>query len=97
LHKPGCTNLWLDYYVCVGAPDATPPTTTTTPTPTGPQPQMPSIVSNCKSFYKVQSGDSCWAISTSRGFSVAQFLSWNPYVNSDCTNLWLDYYVCIGV
>ena len=97
-----CDNLWLGYYVCVGvsgatSTKATTPTTTTTATPTGPSPQMPSIVSNCKKFYQVQSGDECWSIEQNQAITSAQFMSWNPYVDANCDNLWLGYYVCVGL
>ncbi|KAK8012877.1 LysM domain-containing protein [Apiospora marii] len=101
-----CSNLWLDYYVCVHTPGAAaPPTTTTTtttskapgPTNSGPQPQMPGIVANCKKFYKVKSGDGCEAIAKANGISLAQFLAYNTAVDSKCSNIWLDYYVCTGV
>ncbi|KAK1488016.1 LysM domain-containing protein [Colletotrichum tamarilloi] len=96
-----CTNLWLDYYVCVHVPGAA--TTTqgttqpTTPPSTGPTPQMPGIVSNCKTFYQVKSGDSCWSIYSSAGITFEQLLSYNTQVDSSCSNLWLGYYVCTGV
>lgn len=37
LQPTECSNLWLDYYVCVHVPSAT----------TGPQPQMAGIISTC--------------------------------------------------
>ncbi|KAM7183709.1 hypothetical protein V8F20_012514 [Naviculisporaceae sp. PSN 640] len=97
-----CANLWLDYYVCVHIPGAAAPPTTTsnnpsTPTNSGPQPQMPGIVANCKKFHKVKSGDECERIATSNNISLTQFMSYNTYVDKNCTNLWLDYYVCTGV
>jgi LysM repeat protein len=91
-----CTNLWLDYYVCVHVPGAT-TTSPPQPTPTGPEPQMPGIVSNCAKFYQVKSGDSCWSIDNAAGITLAQFRSWNTQIDESCTNLWVDYYVCIGV
>lgn len=95
--KTECDNLWLDYYVCVGVPGAT--TTTAAPptqTPSGPQPQMPGIISSCKRFREVQSGDSCYVIDNAEGISLSQFLSWNSYVDAQCDNLWLGYYVCVS-
>ncbi|KAL4897793.1 hypothetical protein BDV59DRAFT_208451 [Aspergillus ambiguus] len=82
-----CSNLWLDYYVCVHVPGAA----------TGPQPQMPGIVSNCKQFYKVKSGDSCYTINTAAGITLAQFRKWNTQIDAGCSNLWVGYYVCTGV
>lgn len=67
------------------------------PTPTGPQPQAPGIVSNCKKFSKVKSGDSCWSIGNDAHVSLEQLLSWNKDLNSDCTNLWAGYYICTGI
>ncbi|EAW22090.1 LysM peptidoglycan-binding domain-containing protein [Aspergillus fischeri NRRL 181] len=92
-----CTNLWLDYYVCVHIPGATtsqPPKPTE---PSGPTPQMPGIVNNCKSFHLIQSGDSCWSIYTNAGIIFEQFRAWNTQVDAACSNLWLGYYVCVGV
>ncbi|KAK4666249.1 hypothetical protein QC763_0070920 [Podospora pseudopauciseta] len=96
-----CTGLWGNAYACVSIIGHTPtkPTTTTsagngiaTPTPI-----QPNMVKNCDLFYKVKSGDTCAAIAASKGITVAQFTSWNPYVGSGCTLLWLDYYVCISI
>ncbi|RHZ56573.1 uncharacterized protein CDV56_100995 [Aspergillus thermomutatus] len=93
-----CTNLWLDYYVCVHVPGAT--TTSQAPKPTdepsGPTPQMPGIVDNCKTFHLIKSGESCRSIYTDAGITFAQFRAWNTQVDAACTNLWLGYYVCLG-
>ncbi|KAK8092265.1 uncharacterized protein PG998_015097 [Apiospora kogelbergensis] len=93
-----CTNIWLDYYVCVHVPGATTgaPEPTQAP-PSGPQPQMPGIVDNCKAFHKVVSGDSCWSIYTAAGISFGQLREWNTYIDAGCTNLWASYYICTGV
>ncbi|GIJ90277.1 hypothetical protein Asppvi_009231 [Aspergillus pseudoviridinutans] len=91
--KPQCSNLWLGYYVCVHVPGAT----TTEPTPTGPEPQMPGIVSNCAKFYQVKSGDTCYTMEIAAGFGFDQFRSWNTQIDATCSNLWVDYYVCVGV
>jgi len=95
-----CSNLWLGYYVCVGVSGAATATSTSaapTPTPPCPSPAMPSIVSNCKRCRLVQSGDTCDAIDRAVGITLAQFRSWNPFVNANCDNLWLGYNVCVGV
>ncbi|KAJ1323118.1 peptidoglycan DL-endopeptidase LytF [Microdochium nivale] len=103
-----CTNLWLDYYVCVhvtGAATTTakPPTTTTQnppggqPTNSGPQPQMPGIVSNCKKYHLVKEGEGCWAIYTNAGISFDQFRAYNTQIDAQCSNMWKDVYVCVGV
>ncbi|KAL4938545.1 hypothetical protein BDV06DRAFT_225910 [Aspergillus oleicola] len=103
-----CTNLWLDYYVCVHVPDATTTTTTTTsvatePAPTedppisAPTPLIPGIVGNCQSFHLIEEGDNCYSISMDAGITFAQLRAWNTQIDAGCTNLWLGYYVCIGV
>ncbi|KAK0106890.1 hypothetical protein ONS95_003609 [Cadophora gregata] len=84
-----CQSLWVDYYVCVGIPGST-------PIP-GPQPQMPGISSKCNKWYLIKSGDTCVAVERATGLTLAQIRAWNPQLNSDCTNLWLDYYICTGV
>lgn len=91
-----CDNLYLGYCVCVGVPGAT-TTTSPTATSTGATPKMASIVSNCNKYYLVQSGDGCTAIEAVNGIIQAQFLSLNPAVDSNCDNLWLGYYLCVGV
>ncbi|KAE8553139.1 hypothetical protein EYB25_004520 [Talaromyces marneffei] len=92
-----CDNLYLGYYVCVGVPGATTTTAPPAPTSTAPSPEMPSTVSNCSKFHLVQSGDGCGAIEAANGITQDQFASWNPYIHSNCDNLWLGYYVCVGV
>ncbi|KAA8628704.1 hypothetical protein SMACR_09586 [Sordaria macrospora] len=98
-----CSNLWLSYYVCVHVPGAVTqkPTTTTKPTSTTTapaatnSPQMPGIVANCDGYHKIASGDQCGTIAAKYGITTDQFLSYNSYINAQCSNLWLDYYVCV--
>ncbi|ETS88169.1 hypothetical protein PFICI_01997 [Pestalotiopsis fici W106-1] len=97
-----CSLLFLGYYYCVGTTSSgsvTTTTTATTSTTTGPpQPEQTGIISTCTSYYKVSSGDTCSAIVDSYGtFTLSDFLSWNPAVGSDCSKLFLGYYVCVGV
>ncbi|KAM0331443.1 hypothetical protein ACHAQA_003119 [Verticillium albo-atrum] len=92
-----CSNLWLDYYICTGVPGATTnPTTTAPPAPSN-SPTLPGAVSNCNKWYKISSGDTCDNIAAKNTITVAQFRSWNTQINSNCNNLWLDYYTCVGV
>jgi LysM repeat protein len=83
--------------VCVSTTDYTPPTTTkgngvVTPTPT-----QTGMVGNCKTFYFVKSGDTCDSIVKKYGISVSNFKKWNTGVGSDCTGMWKDAYVCVGL
>ncbi|KAL5040954.1 hypothetical protein BDW71DRAFT_212590 [Aspergillus fruticulosus] len=77
-----CSSLWLDYYVCVHV---------------APKPQMPDITSDCKTYHKVQRGEGCWAIDSAYKITLDQFRKWNPTIDASCSNLWVDYYVCVGV
>ncbi|KAK2024009.1 hypothetical protein LX32DRAFT_626949 [Colletotrichum zoysiae] len=101
-----CTGLWADAYACVsvvGYTPSKPSTTTVTTTTTAgngiatPTPIQPDMAGNCDRFYKVKSGDTCGAIASSVGVTVQQITTWNPYVKSDCTALWVDYYICTSV
>ncbi|RYP31504.1 hypothetical protein DL767_005727 [Monosporascus sp. MG133] len=96
-----CSGLWANAYACVSIIGHT-PTKPTTATSTGngiatPTPIQPKMVNNCDLFYKVKSGDTCATIAASKGVTVQQLTTWNPYVKSDCSLLWLDYYICISI
>lgn len=101
--KSDCGGLWLGYYYCVGVP-GTPtsrPTTSapspTTTAPAGPSPTQDGIISTCQRYHLAESGNTCQIIVDLYGtFTLAQFLSWNPAVGSDCMTLFRGYYYCIG-
>lgn len=54
------------------------------------------MTSDCIRFYKVETGDGCYAIAQDAGIALTDFYSWNPAVNGDCTGLQANVYVCIG-
>ena len=93
--------------MCVGivgytATITTTTATTTTTTSTGndittPTPVQTGMVSDCNTFYYVVSGDGCSSIATSQGVTVAEIEAWNPAIGTDCTSLWLETYICVGV
>ncbi|KAI0882797.1 carbohydrate-binding module family 50 protein [Annulohypoxylon maeteangense] len=83
-----CHNLYPGETVCVGLAPAQ---------PACPAPTQPGLVSNCVACYKVVEGDYCYAIAQAKGITVANFLLWNPSVNSACTNLVIGYNYCVGV
>lgn len=109
----GCQNLWLDTYYCVGLIGMTttsvqPPATTTTAKPSTttapgngvatPQPTQAGMVSNCNKFVLVKEGDGfCADIAKKAGISTSDFYKWNARVGTDCKNLWLDTYYCVGL
>jgi LysM repeat protein len=85
-------------YVC--EPTATTTKRTTTKPGNGivtPTPIQTGVVSNCKKFYKVITGDGCWAIANANGIKLEDFYKWNPAVGSTCATLYPDNYVCVGV
>ncbi|KAB5570385.1 peptidoglycan-binding protein [Coniochaeta sp. 2T2.1] len=64
---------------------------------TTPQPIQPPMVKGCRRFYFVKPGDGCWQIATDAGISLDNFYSWNPAARPDCSSLWFNVYVCVGV
>ncbi|CZS91759.1 uncharacterized protein RAG0_02286 [Rhynchosporium agropyri] len=97
-----CSGLWANAYACVSIVGHTPtkPAATTTAPSNGiatPTPIQPNMVKNCDRFYKVKSGETCTTIATSQGVTVQQLTTWNPAIKSDCSGMWLDYYMCTSI
>lgn len=55
------------------------------------------MVDNCNSFYFVSKGEGCTTIASDHGITFADFLRFNPAVESDCSGLWAEVNVCVGV
>jgi hypothetical protein len=55
------------------------------------------MVSNCNKFHYVASGVKCSQIISYQKISLTDFAKWNPSVNSDCSGLWAEVNVCVGV
>ncbi|KAF5606295.1 uncharacterized protein FSUBG_6128 [Fusarium subglutinans] len=104
-----CVSIWPDGDA-PGVDDSVPVISATTTAKSGstgasatntasatPSPIQTGMVSNCNSFYKVQAGDGCWAISNAKKINLDDFYKWNPAVKTDCSALQPNYYVCIGV
>ena len=62
-----------------------------------PSPTQAGITADCDLFYYVIAEDVCESIATAADISLADFYAWNPSVGDTCADLWLDYYVCIGI
>ncbi|KAH8708480.1 hypothetical protein GQ44DRAFT_763437 [Phaeosphaeriaceae sp. PMI808] len=107
-----CTGMWAEVNVCVGViGGSTPPKTSSTtkpvvtPSPTTsagngvqtPQPTQPGMVSNCAKFKFVEKGLGCSQVLSSAGITLADFFKWNPNVGSDCSGMWAEVNVCVGV
>ena len=98
--------------VCISVNGTTPTTTTSSggtasATKTGssttssgvttPSPVQSGISKNCVIFYDVKSGDGCYDIANDHGITLDDFYSYNPAVGNDCSKLYPDNYVCVGV
>jgi hypothetical protein len=70
------------YYYCVAVTDAQP---------------MAGTIDTCAEWHLVVSRDGCWAIEQEYNVTATDFNTWNPDVGSDCADLWLGYYVCVGI
>ncbi|KAK1622585.1 LysM domain-containing protein [Colletotrichum phormii] len=99
-----CTGMWAEVNVCVGVIGGSTPTTTTQPTTTTApagvqtsQPTQPGMVTNCKKFHYVSSGDTCEQIYNYEQIFLAKFVAWNTGVGSNCQNMWASTYVCVGI
>ncbi|KAJ5097343.1 hypothetical protein N7456_008064 [Penicillium angulare] len=97
-----CGNLKPTYWICVGVAGNGVTSTTATATSTSTSETttvsaIPSTISTCKTWHVVADGDTCKSIETGASITEAQFAKWNPYVGTDCKNLWKGYEVCVGV
>lgn len=72
-------------------------TSTTTTGISTPSPVQSGMIESYKSIYKVVSGDSCYDLVQAHGITLSDFYSWNPAVNSDCSGLQANVYVCVGI
>ncbi|KAH8624629.1 hypothetical protein IG631_20094 [Alternaria alternata] len=102
-----CSKLWSGYNVCIRTIGFTAPAsstfktstvpTTTKPASNTPTPVQQGMVTGCKKFHKVVAGDGCWDIANNNKIALDDFYKWNPAVKTDCSGLWAQYYVCIGI
>ena len=58
--------------------------------------KAPGASASCKGWYTVQSGDYCSLVEQKFGITMAQLMSWNTALSSDCSNLWLGYSYCVS-
>ena len=91
-----CSYLEVGVYVCIDLIGSS-TVTTTSNTISTPSPIQTGVVTDCDKFYDVRSGDGCDAIASSEVIPVASFYAWNPAVQTDCADLYLSYYVCVGI
>ncbi|KAK6496086.1 hypothetical protein TWF481_002110 [Arthrobotrys musiformis] len=63
---------------------------------TTPLPTQGQMVSDCNKWYFVNNGDTCAIITSKTGATQAQLYAWNGSIDSDCSGLWANVYICIG-
>ncbi|KAJ5667470.1 hypothetical protein N7507_003334 [Penicillium longicatenatum] len=78
-----CSGLWPDYYICVG---------------------YSYYYHGARGGRNTDShpnwdgnGDSCYDIAAENGIALNTLYVWNPALNRDCSGLWPDYYLCVGM
>ncbi|KAK8102996.1 hypothetical protein PG984_016142 [Apiospora sp. TS-2023a] len=73
-----------------------------TGTPTYYEPAKPAhptqsgTISECGAYYLVAPGDDCFTVTQRFSLAAGQLWEWNPYLDAACSNLWLDYDVCVA-
>ncbi|KAH7080631.1 hypothetical protein BKA63DRAFT_488368 [Paraphoma chrysanthemicola] len=101
------TQIWLQYYYCVGVATTTsnaPTTTSKAPTTTSSAPKpartQAGFPSNCTKWVEAKDGDSCWAISNANGVDTNLFYKLNPVLGeggANCgTQIWPTYSYCLA-
>jgi hypothetical protein len=101
--KDDCTGMWAEVQVCVGiiggATSSTPKPSSTTPGNgvQTPQPTQPGMVTNCNKFHWIAKGVTCNQVYSYQKISLADFVRWNPTVKDDCSGMWAEVQVCVGV
>ncbi|KAJ6019714.1 hypothetical protein N7522_001781 [Penicillium canescens] len=93
--------------VCLQAPGgtwATPPVAITAPTGTGAYfttaipayPTQDGTASDCGKYYQVSTGDDCATVDLKFGLNFTTLQSLNTFLNDTCSNLWLNYDICVA-
>ncbi|PHH78014.1 hypothetical protein CDD80_7476 [Ophiocordyceps camponoti-rufipedis] len=62
-----------------------------------PRPIQSGMIKGCRAFHLVVKGETCLSIEAMFGPSLEDLVKWNPAIREDCTNMWADTYLCIGV
>ena len=55
------------------------------------------MVSNCNKFHWIAKGLSCSQVISYQKITLADFVKWNPTVKNDCSGMWAEVQVCVGV
>ncbi|KAJ6549608.1 hypothetical protein DFH09DRAFT_1366804 [Mycena vulgaris] len=85
---PTCTNLALGEAYCVQSSNST---------TSGPPANLATgSLANCTTYHTVVSGDTCASMDATFNITLADFLRWNPEVNTACTNILAQEAYCVG-
>ncbi|KAF9480726.1 hypothetical protein BDN70DRAFT_992517 [Pholiota conissans] len=76
--------------------DVSKPTSTITATAPPPGQTVPGTTAACGAWYLVQPNNFCTQVVLNNSITLDDFLTLNPEVNQNCTNLWADYYYCVA-
>jgi hypothetical protein len=55
------------------------------------------MATNCAKFHWIAKGVTCSQVLSFQQISIEQFFQWNPTVLSDCSGMWAEVNVCVGV
>lgn len=91
-----CTSPPGGYYIPTGVIYAPSAASEYYATATANEPTQSGSVAACGAYYDVVSGDTCNEITLRFGINFTMLQELNTYLNSDCTNLWLNYAVCVA-
>jgi hypothetical protein len=102
--KEDCSGMWAEVNVCVGVVGGSSTTTkpvasSTTPSKgiQTPQPTQPGMIANCNKFHWIGKNTVCSQVISYQKITLADFVPWNPSVKDDCSGMWLEVSVCVGV
>lgn len=62
-----------------------------------PQPTQPGMVTNCAKFHWIAKGVTCSQVISYQRITLADFVAWNPTVLNDCSGMWAEVNVCVGI
>lgn len=65
-------------------------------TATAAYPTQSGTTQSCGKYYQVVSGDDCATVDLRFGINFTQLQSLNSYLNTNCSNLWLNYDICVA-
>lgn len=59
-------------------------------------PTQSGTISECGNYYLVVAGDNCATVDLRFGLNYSQLQKYNTYLDATCSNLWLNYDVCVA-